>query len=109
MAQTKGNLKSTKRLSLSIGVWNVNGLASKEYDKMNDTLFVKYFSNLEIVGLVETHTTSSFMSPLNDYKIYHTHRVQNSRAKRMVALVYLLGNLCQMVLKHSQPKCVIYM
>ena len=36
----------------------------------------------DIVGLVETHTTSSFMSPLNEYKIYHTHRVQNSRAKR---------------------------
>jgi hypothetical protein len=38
--------------------------------------------NLDIVGLVETHTTSSFISPLDDYRIFHTHRVQNNRANR---------------------------
>jgi hypothetical protein len=44
--------------------------------------FLNCIKKLDIVGLVETHTTSSFISPLDDYKIFHTHRVQNNRAKR---------------------------
>ena len=81
MAPTK-RTKTTKRLSLSIGVWNVNGLVSKDFDKLNDVSCLNCIKNLDIVGLVETHTTSSFISPLVDYKIFHTHRVQNNRAKR---------------------------
>jgi hypothetical protein len=46
--------------------------------------------NLDIVGLVETHTTSSFISPLDDYKIFHTRRVQNNRAKRKLAFQTIL-------------------
>jgi hypothetical protein len=49
---------------------------------LNDVSFLNCINNLDIVGLVETHTTSSFISPLDDYKIFHTHRVQNNRAKR---------------------------
>ena len=81
MAPTK-RTKTAKSLSLSIGVWNVNGLVSKGFDKLNDVSFLNCIKNLYIVGLVETHTTSSFISPLDDYKIFHTHRVQNNRAKR---------------------------
>ena len=71
MAPTK-RTKTTKRLSLSIGVWNVNGLVSKEFDKLNDVSFLNCIKKLDIVGLVETHTTSSFISPLDDNKICHT-------------------------------------
>ena len=74
--------KTTKRLNLSIGVWNVNGLISKDFDKLNDVSCLNCIKNLDIVGLVETHTTSSFISLLVDYTIFHTHRVQNNRAKR---------------------------
>ena len=81
MAPTKRK-KTTKRLSLSIGVWNVNGLVSKDLGKLNDVSFLNCIKNLDIVDLVETHITSSFISPLDDYKIFHTHRVQNNRAKR---------------------------
>ena len=91
MAPTK-RTKTTKRLGLSIGVWNVkkNGLVSKDFDKLNDVSFLNCIKNLDIVGLVETHTTSSFISPLDDYKIFHTRRVQNNRAKRKFGGISLL-------------------
>ena len=50
----------------------VNGLVSKDFDKLNDVSFLNCIKNLDIVGLVETHTTSSFISPLDDNKIFHT-------------------------------------
>jgi hypothetical protein len=69
MALTK-RTKTTMILSLSIGVWNVNGLVSKDFDELNDVSFLNCIKNLDIVGFVETHTTSSFISPLDDYKIF---------------------------------------
>jgi hypothetical protein len=42
--------KSATRFSLSIGVWNVNGLVSKDFDKLNDVSFLNCIKNLDIVG-----------------------------------------------------------
>ena len=98
MAPTK-RTKTTKRLSLSIGVWNVNGLVSKDFDKLNDVLFLNCIKNLDIVGLVETHTTSSFISPLDDYKILEQIIEQSAS---LVVLVSISGNHSQMVLNPSQ-------
>jgi hypothetical protein len=39
MALTK-RTKTTTILSLSIGVWNVNGLVSKDFDELNDISFL---------------------------------------------------------------------
>jgi hypothetical protein len=54
--------KTTTILSLSIGVWNVNGLVSKDFYELNDVSFLNCIKSLDIVGLVETHTTSSWSS-----------------------------------------------
>jgi hypothetical protein len=53
--------------------------------------FLNCIKSLDIVGLVETHTTSSFISALDDYKMFHTHRVQNNRAKRKFGGIRVLS------------------
>jgi hypothetical protein len=38
---------------LSIGVWNVNGLVSKDFDKLNDVSFFNCIKNLDVVGVLK--------------------------------------------------------
>jgi hypothetical protein len=33
----------------------INGLVSKDFDKLNDVSFLNCIKNLDIIGLVETH------------------------------------------------------
>ena len=42
--------------SIRIGCWNIQGLFSKSSEKCTDKLFLKEIVNLDIVGLLETHT-----------------------------------------------------
>ena len=80
----------TKRSSLKIGAWNVNGVKTKDIDKFNDKHFIDLIKNFDILGIVETHLIASLPSPLPNYKIHHFFRVQDKKAKRVFGGISIL-------------------
>ena len=67
--------QSSKRLNLSICCWNIDGLVTKDHNKLCDKAFLKKICDYDIIGLVETHCVESLKSPLPTHKIYHNHRM----------------------------------
>jgi len=82
--------KRTKRRRINICSWNVDGLRTKDFNKFEDCSFTSHIKLYDIIGLVETHNNSSLSSPLPNYKIYHTYRTQNTRAKRLFGGISVL-------------------
>ena len=67
---------------LNVAVWNINGVKSKLINKFEDKSFINNIKCYDIIGLVETHLVESLPPPLKNYKIHHTYRTQNVKAKR---------------------------
>ena len=68
----------TRRSTLNLCVWNVNGLKTKDFNKLEDATFLNYIKQYD----VETHLSDSLSSPLNGYKFHHTFRSKDQRAER---------------------------
>ena len=82
MAPTSKLTLRSKRNTLNCCVWNVNGIKTKTFNKFEDNDFLRQIKGFDVIGLVETHLRDSIPSPLNKYKIYHYHRLQDVNAKR---------------------------
>ena len=91
MAKTKQK-QSSKRLNLSISCWNIDGLVTKDHNKLCDDTFLKKICDYDIIGLVETHCIESLKSPLSTHRINHNHRTQDPRSKRTFGGISLLVN-----------------
>jgi hypothetical protein len=46
--------------TLKIGLWNVGGLISKQFNKTTDPEFLRKIDNFDLLFLVETHLTIKF-------------------------------------------------
>ena len=79
--RSKLTLRS-KQNTLNCCVWNVNGIKTKTFNKFEDNDFLRQIKGYDVIGLVETHLRDSTPPPLNKYKIYHYHRLQDANAKR---------------------------
>ena len=88
MAKAKSKQQS-KRLTLSVCCWNVDGLITNDhdYDKLSDSEFLHKIQGCDIIGLVETHNIKPLKSPLASHKIYHSHRIQDPRSKRNYGVI----------------------
>lgn len=61
---------------------NIDGVVTKDFNKHDDPTLINNIKYFDLIGLVGTHCIKSFRSPLPEYKIYHCHRVQNSKSRR---------------------------
>ena len=91
MAPTTNKLTSrSKRNTLKCCVWNVNGIKTKSYNQFEDDRFLRQIKGYDVMGLVESHLTDSLPSPLNKYKTYHNHTVQEAKSKRSFGGIIIL-------------------
>jgi exonuclease III len=83
---------------LSIASWNVQGLKSKEFNKINDTQFVHEIQKHHIIALQETHTSGDMNININGYYTYQVCRCRrvvvasssSRRRRRVVGALSLL-------------------
>lgn len=89
MAKAKSKQQS-KRLTLSVCCWNVDGLITNGHDKLLDSEFLHKIQGYDIIGLVETHNLKPLKFSLASHKIYHSHRIQDPRSKRTFGGISIL-------------------
>jgi hypothetical protein len=70
------------KTNLSYCVWNVNGLAPKANNKLEDEHFQNRIKSFDIVGLVETHIDKSVTLAFDGFSIFQKSRVKMPKAKR---------------------------
>ena len=70
---------------------NVNGIKTKTFNKFEYDAFLRQIKGYYVIGLVETHLQDSILSPINKYKIYHYHRLQDVNAKRNFGGITILN------------------
>ena len=79
------NRKLSKTLhGLKISYWNINGLyrRDEDYCKLEDPLFVNEISNIDIIGLSETHCSNDDVLHVDGYQIEKSVRPKPLRARK---------------------------
>lgn len=77
----KNNTYSFTRANLSFCVWNVGGLISKSYNKIQDENFIKEIKDYDIVLLTETHLGYNSQINIENFKYYPICRSKSSNAR----------------------------
>jgi hypothetical protein len=77
----KNNTYSFTRANLSFCVWNVGGLISKSYNKIQDENFIKEIKDYDIVLLTETHLGYNSHINIENVKYYPICRSKFSKAR----------------------------
>ena len=67
---------------LKFCVWNVQGLASKRHNKLNDPEFLNIINSYDIILCTETWTNNGTDIDINGYKNISLHRARRPRSKR---------------------------
>jgi len=60
----------TQRSNLSICSLNIDGIKSKDCNKLTDNNFLSSIKNYDIFGLLETRCIEPFSSPISDFKCH---------------------------------------
>lgn len=74
-------VKTLWQHELSICVWNVNGLQPKKFDKLADDLFLENICTYDIIGLVESHSSSEKPISLSGHHTIQVDRPRSPGAK----------------------------
>ena len=75
------NTRSSQRPSIKISAWNINGLISKECNKLNDENFIKMISDKDIIILTETKCQKDQTIHLPGYYCFQVNRTPLKTAK----------------------------
>lgn len=74
--------KIVKQTRMSVGCWNVQGLFPSDDYKTYNHLFLKEIGELDLVGLVETHTIEGQnYEPIEGFDTKYFHRPKHNRAR----------------------------
>ena len=80
------------RANISFCVWNVGGLVSKSYNKVNDENFIKEIRDYDIVLLTETHLGYNSQVNIENFKYFPVCRPQSANTRFYGGLGILIKN-----------------
>ena len=83
--------------SIKMGFWNVGGLMSKSYNKLNDAIFLKQIEKFDIIFLAETHVGHD--QCIHKIGNYYCHFVCRSASKHNNRTFGGLAMLCRIEFK----------
>ena len=69
----------SRKRSLHIASWNINGFKHKGHSKYKDSSFIKEFKNKEIVCLMETHCSLEECLNISGFHAVHLIRPMSKR------------------------------
>jgi hypothetical protein len=67
---------------LNIGCWNVNGLKSKNFNKLEDQTFLNEITQHDIIGLIETHAAPTDIVNISGYQSVSVTRTKIKKARK---------------------------
>lgn len=74
--------------NLTFCVWNVGGLISKNYNKIQDNNFINQINTYDIILLCETHIGYGTPVNIEGYNYFPVCRAQSSNRRFYGGLVY---------------------
>jgi exonuclease III len=76
---TEGRLQNKL---LNIACWNVNGLKSKNFNKLEDQTFLSEITQHDIIGLIETHAAPTDIVHISGYQSVSVTRTKIKKARK---------------------------